>query len=71
MVVKNVKIELKVDDSTVYTDSGVDKNTTNKITEITGKGSVKVTLIITDTNGGNWTRTQPVNLDSTTSVNFS
>ena len=70
-VVKNVKIELKVDDSTVYTDSGVDKNTTNKITEITGKGSVKVTLIITDTNGGNWTRTQPVNLDSTTSVNFS
>ena len=70
-VVKNVKIELKVDDSTVYTDSGVDKNTTTKTTEITGRGSVKVTLIITDTNGGNWTRTQPVNLDNTSSVSFS
>ncbi len=70
-VVKNVKIELKVDDSTVYTDSGVDKNTTTKTTEITGRGSVKVTLIITDTNGGNWTRTQTVNLDNTSSVSFS
>ena len=69
--VKNVKIELKVNDSTVYTDSGVDKNATNKTTEITGKGSVKVTLIITDTNGGNWTRTQTVNLDNTSSVSFS
>ena len=69
--VKNVKIELKVDDSTVYTDSGVDKNLTNKTTEITGRGSVKVTLIITDTNGGNWTRTQTVNLDNTSSVSFS
>ncbi len=70
-VVKNVKIELKVDDSTVYTDSGVDKNTTTKTTEITGRGTVKVTLIITDTNGGNWTRTQNVNLDNTSSVSFS
>lgn len=71
IVVKNVKIELKVDDNTVYTDSGVDKNTTNKTTEISGKGSVKVTLIITDSNGGNWTRTQTINLDNTSTVNFS
>ncbi len=70
-IVKNVRIELKVNDSTVYTDSGVDKNITNKSTEITGKGSVKLTLIITDTNGGNWTRTQTINLDSTSSVSFS
>ncbi len=70
-IVKNVRIELKVDDSTVYTDSGVDKNITNKSTEISGKGSVKLTLIITDTNGGNWTRTQTINLDNTSSVNFS
>ncbi len=70
-VVKNVKIELKVDDNTVYTDSGVDKNTTNKTTEISGKGSVKVTLVITDTNGGNWTRTQTINLDNTSSLSFS
>ena len=70
-VVKNVKIELRVDDSTVYTDSGVDKNTTNKTTEISGKGSVRLTLVITDTNGGNWTRTQTINLDNTSTVSFS
>ena len=67
---KTVSIEIKVNDSTVYTDSGVDKNTTSKTTEISGRGSVKVTLIMTDKNGGNWTRTQTVNLDNTSSVNF-
>ena len=70
-VAKTVSIEIKVNDSTVYTDSGVDKNTTSKTTEISGRGSVKVTLIMTDKNGGNWTRTQTVNLDNTSSVNFS
>ena len=69
-VAKTVSIEIKVNDSTVYTDSGVDKNTTSKTTEISGRGSVKVTLIMTDKNGGNWTRTQTVNLDNTSSVNF-
>ena len=68
---QTVNIELRVDDSTVYTDSGIDKNTTNKTTQISGRGSVKVTLIITDRNGGNWTRTQTVNLDNTSTINFS
>lgn len=68
--VKTVKIELKVDNNVVYTDSNVDKNTTNKATQISGKGNVTVYLTITDTEGGNWTRTQTVNLNNTTNINF-
>ena len=70
-VAKTVNIEIKVGDNTVYTDSNVDKNTTSKSASISGRGSMRVTLTITDGNGGNWTRTQTVNFDSTSSVNFS
>ena len=69
-VVKTVNIEIKVGDNTVYTDSNVDKNTTNKSASISGRGSQRVTLTITDSNGGNWTRTQTVNFDSSSTVNF-
>ena len=70
-VVKTSNIELKVDDRTVYTDSNIDKNTTSLKTTISGKGSIRVTLVITDSKGGNWTRTQTVNLDNTSNVSFS
>ena len=70
-VAKTVNIEIKVGDNTVYTDSNVDKNTTNKSASISGRGSVRVTLTITDSNGGNWTRTQTVNFDNTSSLSFS
>ncbi len=69
-VVKTVNIEIKVGDNTVYTDSNVDKNTTNKSASISGRGSQRVTLTITDSNGGNWTRTQTVNFDSASSISF-
>ena len=69
-VVKTVNIEIKVGDNTVYTDSNVDKNTTNKSASISGRGSQRVTLTITDSNGGNWTRTQTVNFDSSSSISF-
>ena len=69
-IAKTVKIELKVNDTTVYTDSNVDKNTTNKTTQISGKGSVTVKLIITDSNGENWTRTQTINLNTTNTISF-
>ena len=67
---KTVKIELKVDNNVVYTDSNVDKNTTNKTTQISGKGTVTVYLTITDSNGGNWTRSQSINLNNTSSISF-
>ena len=70
-VAKTSNIELKVDDRTVYTDSNIDKNTTSLKTTISGKGSIRVTLVITDSKGGNWTRTQTVNLDNTSNVSFS
>ena len=69
-VAKTVNIEIKVGDNTVYTDSNVDKNTTSKSANISGRGSVRVTLTITDSNGGNWTRTQTVNFDSVSSISF-
>ena len=69
-VTKTVNIEIKVGDNTVYTDSNVDKNTTNKSASISGRGSQRVTLTITDSNGGNWTRTQTVNFDSASSISF-
>ena len=67
---KTVSITLKSGNTTVYSDSGVDKNTTNKSTTISGKGSVDLTLTITDSNGGSWTRTKTVNFNNDTSVSF-
>ena len=63
-------IEIKVGGETVYTDSNVDKNTTNKTATIQGKGTAKVEVIITDSNGGNWSRTQTVNFNNATTINF-
>ena len=67
---KTVSITLKSGNTTVYSDSGVDKNTTNKSTTISGKGSADLTLTITDSNGGSWTRTKTVNFNNDTSVSF-
>ncbi len=69
-IAKTVSITLKSGNTTVYSDSGVDKNTTNKTTTISGKGSADLTLTITDSNNGSWTRTKTVNFSNETSVNF-
>ena len=68
--VKTVSITLKSGNNTLYSDSGVDKNTTSKSTKISGKGSMDLTLTITDSNGGSWTRTKSVNFSTDSSVNF-
>ena len=68
--VKTVSIILKSGNNTLYSDSGVDKNTTSKSTTISGKGSMDLTLTITDSNGGSWTRTKSVNFSNDSSVNF-
>ena len=69
-VAKTVSITLKAGGTTVYSDSGVDKNSTNKSTSINGKGSTDLTLTITDSNGGSWTRTKTVNFNNDSSVSF-
>ena len=69
-VAKTVSIILKSGNTTLYSDSGVDKNTTNKSTTISGKGSMDLTLTITDSNGGSWTRTKTVNFNNDSSVSF-
>ena len=69
-VAKTVSITLKAGGTTLYSDSGVDKNTTNKTTTINGKGSTDLTLTITDSNGGSWTRSKTVNFSNDTSVSF-
>ena len=66
-----VSIEIKIGGETVYTDSNVDKSITNKTATIQGKGTETVQLTITDSNGGNWSRTQSVNFNSATTINFS
>lgn len=68
--VKTVSITLKSGNNTLYSDSGVDKNKTSKSTTISGKGSMDLTLTITDSNGGSWTRTKSVNFSTDSSVNF-
>ena len=67
---KTVKVVITVGGTTVYSDSNVDKNTTNKQATISGKGTADVVLTITDSNGGNWVRTQSVNFNNATSISF-
>ena len=69
-VSKTVSITLKAGNDTVYSDSGVDKNKSSISTTIKGKGSEKLTLTLTDSNGKNWTRTESVNFNNDTSVTF-
>ena len=69
-IAKTVNISIKAGGTTLYSDSGVDKNTTNKSASITGKGTMDVTLTITDSNGGSWTRTKNVNFNNETSISF-
>ena len=69
-VSKTATIVVTVNGEEKYTDSNVDKNTENKKVSISGTGRVEVKLTITDNNGGNWTRTQTIDLNTTTSYTF-
>ena len=69
-VSKKVKIVITVGGTTVYSDSGIDKNTTNKTASFSGKGTADVVLTITDDNGGNWVRTQNINFNNVTTIAF-
>ena len=67
---RTVNIVITVGGTTVYSDSGIDKNTTNKQATISGKGTADVVLTITDNAGGNWVRTQNVNFNNSTAITF-
>ena len=69
-IAKTVDIKIQVNDADVYTDSNVDKNTTSKTATIPGKGTATVKLIITDSKGGNWTRTTEINFNTTNKIDF-
>lgn len=69
-IAKTVTITLKSGNTTLYSDSGVDKNTTNKSTTISGKGSMDLTLTITDSNGGKWIKTKTVNFNNQSEISF-
>lgn len=64
---KKVKVELTVDGKSVFTKSGVDKNTTNLSTTINGKGTAKLQVKIND---GEETRTHDLNFDSESTYTF-
>ena len=60
---KTVNITIKSGDTTLWSDSGVDKNTT-KTASISGKGSMDLTVTLTDSNGGNWVRQLSLNFNT-------
>ena len=67
---KTVNITLTSGNTTLYQDSGVDKNTTDKSTTISGKGAMDLTLTITDSNGGKWIKTKTVNFNNQSEISF-
>ena len=67
---KTATVIVTVNGEEKYTDSNVDKNISNKKVQVSGVGRVEVKLTITDKNGGNWTRTQTIDLNTTSSYTF-
>ena len=64
---KKVKVELTVDGKSVFTKSGVDKNSGNLSTTIKGKGTAKLQVKIND---GEETRTYDFNFNEESSYTF-
>ena len=69
-IVKTVSITITSGGKTLWSDSGVDKNIKDKKASITGKGSMDLTLTITDSNGMSKVRTKNVNFSSDSSISF-
>ena len=67
---KKVTVKLTADGKTVYSKSGVDKNTATLSPTITGVGKVKLILEIKDSNGGEWGNNYTIDLDSENSYTF-
>ena len=63
---KKAKIDIKVDGTSVYTQSNVDKNSTAISTSFSGKGKVQIVVNIQDGNGASYTRTTELDLSKQT-----
>ena len=63
---KKAKIDKKVDGTSVYTQSNVDKNSTAISTSFSGKGKVQIVVNIQDGNGASYTRTTELDLSKQT-----
>ena len=64
--ISNFKIDIKVDGTSVYTQSNVDKNSTAISTSFSGKGKVQIVVNIQDGNGASYTRTTELDLSKQT-----
>ena len=64
-IAKTVNIVIKSGDNVIWQDSGADKNKT-VTSNILGKGTMNLTLNITDSNGGSWTRQFDINFNTET-----
>ena len=67
---KQATVKLTADGTTVFTQSGVDKNKGSLSTTVNGKGNVKLNLEIKDGNGGEWARSYNINFDNEKSYTF-
>ena len=67
---KKATVRLTADGTTVFAQSGVDKNRGSLSTNVKGKGNVKLSLEIKDGSGGEWTRSYTINLSNETSYTF-
>ena len=63
-------ITIEVAGVSVYSDSGVDKNKEDISGDIPGRGIQNVVVIITDAEGGKWSRTQSVDFNTVTKIEF-
>lgn len=63
---KKAKIDIKVDGTSIYTQSNVDKNSTAISTSFSGKGKVQIVVNIQDGNGASYTRTTELDLSKQT-----
>ena len=63
---KKAKIDIKVDGTSVYTQSNVDKNSTAISTSFSGKGKVQIVVNIQDGNGASYTITTELDLSKQT-----
>lgn len=67
---KKATVDIKVDGTSVYTQSNVDKNSTAISTSFSGKGKVNISLNIKDANGASFSRSKEIDLSKQTSVSF-
>ncbi len=63
---KKAKIDIKVNGTSIFTQSNVDKNSTAISTSFSGKGIVSIVVNIQDGNGASFTRTKSLDLTKET-----